>query len=146
MLPHSCLFFFFNDTATTEIYTLSLHDALPILDQHLRRVARRRRAPQLQRRALRHRDPQVQLRQPRVAGQDADHRERLAVDEDGGLVLEAGDAELGSRRLPQHRNLLRGVLMELVEQDTGLEAGAASDAGTAAAGGVPPAPGSCPDP
>src|SRR5256885_10065304 len=39
LLPHSnrghcCLllflFFFFNDTATTEIYTLSLHDALPI--------------------------------------------------------------------------------------------------------------------
>src|SRR5438309_8045724 len=25
-----CSFFFFNDTATTEIYTLSLHDALPI--------------------------------------------------------------------------------------------------------------------
>src|SRR5574343_1186575 len=30
-LPLLCLFFFFfNDTATTEIYTLSLHDALPI--------------------------------------------------------------------------------------------------------------------
>src|SRR2546428_12938868 len=28
----STLFFFFNDTATTEIYTLSLHDALPISD------------------------------------------------------------------------------------------------------------------
>src|SRR5689334_24481130 len=28
--PSSRLFFFFNDTATTEIYTLSLHDALPI--------------------------------------------------------------------------------------------------------------------
>src|SRR3989337_3348903 len=30
--PSHCLFFFFffNDTATTEIYTLSLHDALPI--------------------------------------------------------------------------------------------------------------------
>src|SRR3989442_74638 len=27
---HRFLFFFFNDTATTEIYTLSLHDALPI--------------------------------------------------------------------------------------------------------------------
>ena len=27
------LFFFFNDTATTEIYTLSLHDALPICDK-----------------------------------------------------------------------------------------------------------------
>src|SRR5256885_6437624 len=30
-LRHLCfIFFFFNDTATTEIYTLSLHDALPI--------------------------------------------------------------------------------------------------------------------
>src|SRR2546422_2280149 len=29
-LPRFFLFFFFNDTATTEIYTLSLHDALPI--------------------------------------------------------------------------------------------------------------------
>src|SRR5689334_24475945 len=27
-------FFFFNDTATTEIYTLSLHDALPIFPQN----------------------------------------------------------------------------------------------------------------
>src|SRR3712207_8113331 len=30
--------FFFNDTATTEIYTLSLHDALPILQCNLHRV------------------------------------------------------------------------------------------------------------
>src|SRR2546430_12565512 len=30
LLLYSCFFFFFNDTATTEIYTLSLHDALPI--------------------------------------------------------------------------------------------------------------------
>src|SRR5260221_11090694 len=29
-VTRSLLFFFFNDTATTEIYTLSLHDALPI--------------------------------------------------------------------------------------------------------------------
>src|ERR1051326_4168284 len=28
--PLLCILFFFNDTATTEIYTLSLHDALPI--------------------------------------------------------------------------------------------------------------------
>src|SRR3712207_7802158 len=34
-----CFFFFFNDTATTEIYTLSLHDALPIS------AVRARRAP-----------------------------------------------------------------------------------------------------
>src|SRR5256885_9849259 len=30
MISSYFLFFFFNDTATTEIYTLSLHDALPI--------------------------------------------------------------------------------------------------------------------
>src|SRR3712207_9183935 len=36
MLSHmsSIFVFFFNDTATTEIYTLSLHDALPILDRY----------------------------------------------------------------------------------------------------------------
>src|SRR5207249_12187410 len=42
------LFFFFNDTATTEIYTLALHDALPIylgLDD-----PRRRRHPDFHRR------------------------------------------------------------------------------------------------
>src|SRR5256885_16601898 len=35
MISPVCLFFFFffNDTATTEIYTLSLHDALPIFHQ-----------------------------------------------------------------------------------------------------------------
>src|SRR3712207_9227043 len=39
MLNSFCiLFFFFNDTATTEIYTLSLHDALPILGRELRRA------------------------------------------------------------------------------------------------------------
>src|SRR2546427_1138219 len=36
MRPYSSFFFFFffNDTATTEIYTLSLHDALPISGEH----------------------------------------------------------------------------------------------------------------
>src|SRR3712207_7123821 len=33
--PGSMNFFFFNDTATTEIYTLSLHDALPISSYRL---------------------------------------------------------------------------------------------------------------
>src|SRR5258707_13434106 len=39
-------FFFFNDTATTEIYTLSLHDALPISVRPVgsKTVARRRRS------------------------------------------------------------------------------------------------------
>src|SRR6266849_7150548 len=43
-------FFFFNDTATTEIYTLSLHDALPIF-------ARRDLREHLSQRGLRHLPP-----------------------------------------------------------------------------------------
>src|SRR5437870_10227271 len=39
------LYFFFNDTATTEIYTLSLHDALPIYPHELRRLNRPVRPP-----------------------------------------------------------------------------------------------------
>src|SRR2546426_6319884 len=53
-------FFFFNDTATTEIYTLSLHDALPICRSRPQRRLHRRTAPR------HHRLPQ--LRQPRAAG------------------------------------------------------------------------------
>src|SRR6266478_7288710 len=42
MMSSFLFFFFFNDTATTEIYTLSLHDALPISDL-AHRFARRAR-------------------------------------------------------------------------------------------------------
>src|SRR5256885_10562019 len=46
------LFFFFNDTATTEIYTLSLHDALPIyrdlaLARGMARLRLRRHLPRV---------------------------------------------------------------------------------------------------
>ena len=37
------MFFFFNDTATTEIYTLSLHDALPISSRNIIKHGKRRR-------------------------------------------------------------------------------------------------------
>src|SRR2546426_1960930 len=40
-------FFFFNDTATTEIYTLSLHDALPIWRRPQARARLRRRGREL---------------------------------------------------------------------------------------------------
>src|SRR5256885_12712274 len=42
--PTLYLFFFFNDTATTEIYTLSLHDALPICQEGDRQGARQEAA------------------------------------------------------------------------------------------------------
>src|SRR5437764_13649834 len=46
LLPHLLLssFFFFNATATTEIYTLSLHDALPILARPAATANRRPRS------------------------------------------------------------------------------------------------------
>src|SRR5262245_65187137 len=43
------LFFFFNDTATTEIYTLSLHDALPICGATGRCIRARGDPPALRR-------------------------------------------------------------------------------------------------
>src|SRR5262245_63376440 len=57
------LSFSFNDTATTEIYTLSLHDALPISGHRSGRPARPQRssvriAPQTQRRGEPDADPQ----------------------------------------------------------------------------------------
>src|SRR2546429_2879895 len=52
----SRLFFFFNDTATTEIYTLSLHDALPISDEELLQAAGGA--------ALHLREPGAQVRRP----------------------------------------------------------------------------------
>src|SRR5256885_10830163 len=52
-LPLIFIFFFFNDTATTEIYTLSLHDALPISKGQLDRDALiRRHVPLVRRIAL----------------------------------------------------------------------------------------------
>src|SRR5256885_6999636 len=51
------LFFFFNDTATTEIYTLSLHDALPILRADCARQGPVRAAGALPPRAAQCADP-----------------------------------------------------------------------------------------
>src|SRR3712207_7742286 len=48
--------FFFNDTATTEIYTLSLHDALPISGGHAAAVAGGRRGRAVLRRRHARRD------------------------------------------------------------------------------------------
>src|SRR3712207_7387033 len=64
-------FFFFNDTATTEIYTLSLHDALPISlhhDGHPARAASRVRHQRVD-------QPHAGLRRA-----DGGHPERSAVD------------------------------------------------------------------
>src|SRR2546427_12766200 len=72
-------FFFFNDTATTEIYTLSLHDALPISAAAAGRVQGRGLAPR----------PDVPAARGTRRGARA-RLERHAVD-GGGLVLPHGD-------------------------------------------------------
>src|SRR3712207_8574515 len=64
--------FFFNDTATTEIYTLSLHDALPILAAGDRKdPARMRRRAHL---LLARRRQKGRLLQPRVEARGRDSR------------------------------------------------------------------------
>src|SRR3712207_7218559 len=71
---YSC-FFFFNDTATTEIYTLSLHDALPI-SRELRQGERARPLPEPARRA----------------------RDRRRLDELGGRRADEARSRPGGRR------------------------------------------------
>src|SRR5258707_13100832 len=62
-------FFFFNDTATTEIYTLSLHDALPILGAGAAGVVESRLEPAL--RLL------IQLRQLDQESRSEEHTSEL---------------------------------------------------------------------
>src|SRR2546427_6570707 len=72
-----CFFFFFNDTATTEIYTLSLHDALPILDE-LEGVLRTERVRV--RRAGHHHFVDVTIGVPRTASFEQVHATSDAVE------------------------------------------------------------------
>src|SRR3712207_7231801 len=91
----ACFSFFFNDTATTEIYTLSLHDALPIFEDL--RVARHR---------LREEHAALD-----VGAKLADHGGEVAV---VGLLLEdherADDVDRKSTRLnSSHANISYAV-------------------------------------
>src|SRR3712207_7332816 len=96
---HSSLFsfFFFNDTATTEIYTLSLHDALPISQ-----------------------------RRPERAGQPESHRAGLAVDDDGGRPrrrqqrrgrVRVGRSEEHTSELQSRQYLVCRLLLEKKKQN-----------------------------
>src|SRR5260370_35776032 len=89
MIVHSLihLFFFFNDTATTEIYTLSLHDALPISQQH---------------------DPQAAHDQGCTGvGEVAEHAQHQQHEGDGRQRSEEHTSELQS-----HLNLVCRLLLE----------------------------------
>src|SRR5260370_3887684 len=92
LLSCAC-FFFFNDTATTEIYTLSLHDALPICDSW---------QPAQPRPAVR------SPRSPRVAAAHA------SVSAGTGAVAPwaAGRSEEHTSELQSHLNLVCRLLLE----------------------------------
>src|SRR2546429_5494564 len=78
-------FFFFNDTATTEIYTLSLHDALPITSM----------------KRLRHRQEHVQkeVRKAMDYFQTNKERMRYAQFRSQGLFVGSGVVEAGCKTI-----------------------------------------------
>src|SRR3712207_7135886 len=85
---YSIVFFFFNDTATTEIYTLSLHDALPI--------------------SLRAADQPVE--RGGLQGQEVRHLERLGDLGERDAQRRAGDLDRKSTRLnSSHANISYAV-------------------------------------
>src|SRR2546425_9749802 len=69
------VFFFFNDTATTEIYTLSLHDALPIFE---RVETRRQEREHVHRPQQRVREEGVDRHQPRRSEEHTSELQSLA--------------------------------------------------------------------
>src|SRR2546427_5836476 len=98
-MPLLFLFFFFNDTATTEIYTLSLHDALPIYAPPLDLAHHRHgRAGEM------HGGQQVELHGAveRVA--------RLVAERRGGRA--AGRSEEHTSELQSQSNLVCRLLLE----------------------------------
>src|SRR2546429_5732705 len=67
-------FFFFNDTATTEIYTLSLHDALPISYRLPKKVPERPPKKVLVQPSL---DPAIVSAYRRIKGRSEEHTSEL---------------------------------------------------------------------
>src|SRR2546429_3333570 len=93
-------FFFFNDTATTEIYTLSLHDALPISERHAR---------------------------PRQSGQGppvpaVERHDPLVVDHDERRVGRGGRSEEHTSELQSRLHLVCRLLLEKKKSKTRLPA------------------------
>src|SRR5688572_31524416 len=64
--------FFFNRSATTQIYTLSLHDALPIYQRRDARHERQRHAGESNQRGIRRGEPPREGREKRAAEEERD--------------------------------------------------------------------------
>src|SRR3712207_7534659 len=92
----SCLFFFFNDTATTEIYTLSLHDALPIWEKAQRIIEAMRQS----------------VARRGVAGSTFDHVAREAGVSRGLLHYYFADRKKHTSELQSRQYLVCRLLLE----------------------------------
>src|SRR3712207_8443163 len=95
------VFFFFNDTATTEIYTLSLHDALPISRRSGSVLSGRRRTvifAVAEARQAAHRQGGQGPRQPAAAGQ--------------GRAVQPGRSEEHTSELQSRQYLVCRLLLE----------------------------------
>src|SRR3989442_7179785 len=92
---YHCFFFFFNDTATTEIYTLSLHDALPISRNRAGKGHGRR--------------DDVRLDEPRGPGQDGRARPRRLLQP---LAQQAVRSEEHTSELQSRPHLVCRLLLE----------------------------------
>src|SRR2546430_10142833 len=95
----STFFFFFNDTATTEIYTLSLHDALPILLAAVRAVRGAGPGSPVSHRHQRHRR--------RPAGRSEEHTSELQ-----------SQSNLVCRLLLEKKNNIRRKIRHTAQSDT----------------------------
>src|SRR2546430_11396515 len=93
--------FFFNDTATTEIYTLSLHDALPILCRALHHAEAERR--QL--------DDQRLLSDPRRGPERLDFDARAQFDHAAGGQAEIVRSEEHTAELQSQSNIVCRLLL-----------------------------------
>src|SRR3989449_7752329 len=95
--PFSSSFFFFNDTATTEIYTLSLHDALPISGDAAHPAAHVRDAPARGWRRPSRRPGNARSRGPGHHAAVHARRPRLPADRAQDVRSEEHTSELQSR-------------------------------------------------
>src|SRR3712207_7229795 len=103
------MFFFFNDTATTEIYTLSLHDALPIFERVGGVLPHR--AVREQREVLEHHADLVVAQGPQVGV--AERPQVLAVDLDrAGTGLDEPRSEEHTSELQSRQYLVCRLLLE----------------------------------
>src|SRR3712207_7789838 len=104
------LFFFFNDTATTEIYTLSLHDALPIFSALSPGDPGRRRV----------RTSELQRRRPEPAQASASIPLRRCASVRDSSRSEEHTSELQSRQYLVCRLLLEKKKIEISQSSTNI--------------------------